>query len=89
MRQAGVKVQTDKIADGVWCPTGGTHHMRWRWPTICADRRPQDYPLRRLIAEVKKTVPDKPIKPVVNTHHHLTTPWLGRSSRVPPSSRTM
>ena len=26
VRQAGVKVQTDKVADGVWYLTGGTHH---------------------------------------------------------------
>jgi len=26
VRQASVKVQTDKVADGVWYLTGGTHH---------------------------------------------------------------
>jgi hypothetical protein len=26
VRQASIKVQADKVADGVWYLTGGTHH---------------------------------------------------------------
>jgi glyoxylase-like metal-dependent hydrolase (beta-lactamase superfamily II) len=74
VRQAGVKVQTDKIADGVWYLTGGTHHsvlVEMADHLVVIDGPQNDARSTALIAEVKKTVPDKPIKFVVNTHHHF------------------
>ncbi len=74
VRQAGVKVQTDKIADGVWYLTGGTHHsvlVEMADHLVLIDGPQDDARSAALIAEVKKTVPDKPIKFVVNTHHHF------------------
>jgi glyoxylase-like metal-dependent hydrolase (beta-lactamase superfamily II) len=74
VRQAVVKVQTDKIADGVWYLTGGTHHsvmVEMADHLVVIDGPQDDARSIALIAEVKKTVPDKPIKFVVNTHHHF------------------
>ena len=74
VRQAVVKVQTDKIADGVWYLTGGTHHsvlVEMADHLVVIDGPQDDARSTALIAEVKKTVPDKPIKFVVNTHHHF------------------
>src|SRR5215471_12161132 len=74
VRQAVVKVQTDKIADGVWYLTGGTHHsvlVEMADHLVVIDGPQDDARSTALIAEVKKIVPDKPIKFVVNTHHHF------------------
>jgi glyoxylase-like metal-dependent hydrolase (beta-lactamase superfamily II) len=74
VRQAVVKVQTDKIADGVWYLTGGTHHsvlVEMADHLVVIDGPQDDARSTALIAEVKKVVPEKPIKFVVNTHHHF------------------
>jgi glyoxylase-like metal-dependent hydrolase (beta-lactamase superfamily II) len=74
VRQAAVKVQTDKIADGVWYLTGGTHHsvlVEMADHLVVIDGPQDDARAAAVIAEVKKTVPNKPIKFVVNTHHHF------------------
>jgi len=74
VRQAVVKVQTDKLADGVRYLTGGTHHsalVEMADHLVVIDGPQDDARSTALIAEVKKIVPDKPIKFVVNTHHHF------------------
>jgi glyoxylase-like metal-dependent hydrolase (beta-lactamase superfamily II) len=74
IRQASVKVETDKIADGVWYLTGGTHHsvlVEMNDHLVVIDGPLNDARALALIAEAKKTVPNKPIKYVVNTHHHF------------------
>jgi glyoxylase-like metal-dependent hydrolase (beta-lactamase superfamily II) len=74
VRQASVKVETDKIADGVWYLTGGTHHsvlVEMNDYLLVIDGPLNDARALALIAEAKKTVPNKPIKYVVNTHHHF------------------
>jgi len=68
-----VRVESQKVADGVWYVGGGSHS------SIAVDFR--DYitvieaPLNEerslaVIAEVKKLIPNKPIRYLVNTHHH-------------------
>ncbi len=74
VRQASVKVQTDKVADGVWYLTGGTHHsvlVEMNDHLVVIEGPQDDARANAVIAEVKKTVPNKPIKYVVNTHHHF------------------
>jgi glyoxylase-like metal-dependent hydrolase (beta-lactamase superfamily II) len=74
VRQASVKVETDKIADGVWYVTGGTHHsvlVEMNDHLVVIEGPQDDARATAVIAEVKKTVPNKPIKYVVNTHHHF------------------
>jgi glyoxylase-like metal-dependent hydrolase (beta-lactamase superfamily II) len=73
-RQAGVKVTADKVADGVWYLTGGTHHsvlIEMSDHLVVIDGPQDDARSAAVIAEAKKLVPNKPIKYVVNTHHHF------------------
>ena len=73
-RQASVKVTADKIADGVWYLTGGTHHsvlIEMSDHLVVIDGPQDDARSAAVIAEAKKLVPNKPIKYVVNTHHHF------------------
>ncbi|OFW13077.1 MAG: hypothetical protein A3H27_19120 [Acidobacteria bacterium RIFCSPLOWO2_02_FULL_59_13] len=71
---APVLVETQKLADGVWLIAGGSHN------SVAIEF--QDYvtvvegPLNEtrslaVIAEVQQLVPDKPIRYLVNTHHHF------------------
>ena len=74
VRQASVKVETDKVADGVWYLTGGTHHsvlVEMNDHLVVIEGPQDDARATAVIAEVKKIVPNKPIKYVVNSHHHF------------------
>src|SRR5205823_710449 len=64
----------EKLAEGVWYIKGGTHH------SVAIDQRdhivvveaPQDEARSTaVIAKVKETIPNKPIKYLVNTHVHF------------------
>jgi glyoxylase-like metal-dependent hydrolase (beta-lactamase superfamily II) len=69
-----VTVQTTKLADGVWFLSGGTHHSLVvdfkDYITVIEGPQNEDRSMA-VIAEAKKLVPNKPIKYVVNTHHHF------------------
>ena len=69
-----VTVTMEKLADGVYYVKGGTHH------SIAIDQRDHivvvEAPLDEarslaVIAKVKETIPDKPIRYLVNTHAHF------------------
>src|SRR4029077_16312116 len=69
VRQAGIKVQADKVADGVWYLTGGTHNrvLGEMSDHLGVIEGPQEDPRApAVIAEVKTLAPNKPIKYVVN-----------------------
>jgi glyoxylase-like metal-dependent hydrolase (beta-lactamase superfamily II) len=68
-----VRVESQKIADGVWYLGGGSH------ASVAVDFRDFitvfEAPLNEerslaVIAEVKKLIPNKPIRYLVNSHHH-------------------
>ena len=69
-----VQVQTTKLADGVYYLAGGSHHsvaVEFRDFTAVVEA-PQDE--RRVLAVVEavyKVIPNKPIRYVVNSHHHF------------------
>jgi glyoxylase-like metal-dependent hydrolase (beta-lactamase superfamily II) len=74
VRQTAVKVASDKIADGVWYLTGGTHHsvlVEMGDHLIVIEGPQNDARAVAVIEEAKKLVPNKPIRYVVNTHHHF------------------
>ena len=74
VRQAAVKVDVDKVAEGVWYLTGGTHHsvlIEMADHLVVVEGPLDDARALAVIAEVKKLVPNKPIKYVVHTHHHF------------------
>ncbi|WP_085317179.1 MBL fold metallo-hydrolase [Derxia lacustris] len=73
-KPAPIKVDAQKLGDGVWYLTGGTHH------SVLVEEK--DYlvlveaPLNEdrslaLIAKAKELVPSKSIKCVINTHVHF------------------
>jgi glyoxylase-like metal-dependent hydrolase (beta-lactamase superfamily II) len=74
VRQAGIKVQADKVADGVWYLTGGSHHsvlVEMSDHLVVIEGPLDDARANAVIAEVKNLVPNKPIKYVVNSHQHF------------------
>ena len=73
VRQAVVRVQAQPAADGVWYLAGGTHHsvlIEMKDYVVVVEGPQNDDRALAVITEVKKLVPTKPIKYVVNSHHH-------------------
>lgn len=77
VRQAGVapvRVESQKLADGVWFLGGGTHNslaVEFRDFMAIVDGPLSEERSLAVIAEVQKLAPNKPIRYVVNTHHHF------------------
>ncbi len=69
-----VVVRSTEIADGVWRIAGGSHHsVAVEFDDFVAVvEAPQDEARSlAVIGEVRRVVPDKPIRYIVNTHHHV------------------
>jgi glyoxylase-like metal-dependent hydrolase (beta-lactamase superfamily II) len=69
-----IRVENQKIADGVWYLTGGTHHsvaVEFRNYVAVIEAPQNEERSSAVIAEVKKLAPNKPIKYLINTHHHF------------------
>ena len=69
-----VRVTSQKIADGVWFLAGGTHNsvlVEFKDYVAVVEAPLNEARSLAVIAEVKKLVPDKPIKYLINTHHHF------------------
>jgi len=68
------RVKVDKVADGVWYLTGGSHHsvaIEMDDHVIVYEAPLSSARGEAVIAAVKKTVPGKPIRTVINSHHHF------------------
>src|SRR5919198_2508657 len=64
----------EKLADGVWYIKGGTHHsvaIEQRDHIVVVEAPLNEARSLGVIARVKETIPNKPIKYVVNTHAHF------------------
>jgi len=71
---ATVKVQADKVADGVWYLTGGTHHsvlVEMKDHLVLIESPQDDARALAIVAEAKNLVANKPLKYVVNSHKHF------------------
>jgi glyoxylase-like metal-dependent hydrolase (beta-lactamase superfamily II) len=71
---AAVKVETQKVSDGVWYLTGGTHHsvaVEFKNYVALVECPLNDESALAVIDAVKKAIPSKPIRYIVNTHHHF------------------
>jgi glyoxylase-like metal-dependent hydrolase (beta-lactamase superfamily II) len=69
-----VIVESQKMAEGVWFLGGGTHNsVLVEYPNFVVMIEGPLNEARSLavIAEAKKLVPNKPIKYLINTHHHF------------------
>jgi glyoxylase-like metal-dependent hydrolase (beta-lactamase superfamily II) len=69
-----VKVESTKLGDGAWFLAGGTHNSALvefkDYVAVIEGPLDEDRSLA-VIAEVKKLVPNKPIRYLINTHHHF------------------
>ena len=66
--------RSTQMADGVWFVTGGTHHsVAVEFSDFVAVVEAPQSEARSLavIEELRRRIPDKPIRYVVNTHHHF------------------
>src|SRR6266704_3370275 len=69
-----VRAESQKLADGVWLIAGGTHNslavdFRDFVTVIEAPLNEERSPA--VLGEVSRLIPNKPIRYVVNTHHHF------------------
>ena len=67
-------VKSEKAAEGVWLIAGGSHNsvlIEMKDYLIVVEGPQGDHRSTAVIAEVKKLVANKPIKYLVNTHHHF------------------
>jgi glyoxylase-like metal-dependent hydrolase (beta-lactamase superfamily II) len=69
-----VKVDVQKLADGVYYLTGGTHHsvvVDQKDHIVVVEGPQSEERSLAVIAKVKETIPNKPIKYLINTHVHF------------------
>ena len=77
VRQAAMpyaRVVTEQPAPGIWYVTGGTHHsvvIEMKDHVIVVESPLNDERAGAVLAETRKLVPGKPIRYVVNSHHHF------------------
>jgi len=71
---APVKVESQKLGDGLWLAGGGTHHsvlVEFKDFIAVVEAPQNEARSLAVIEEANRLVPNKPIKYVVNTHHHF------------------
>jgi glyoxylase-like metal-dependent hydrolase (beta-lactamase superfamily II) len=69
-----VRATSEKLAEGVWYLTGGTHHsvmVEFADHVAVIEAPLNEERSVAVIAEVKKLTPAKPIRYLINTHHHF------------------
>ncbi|MBI4465128.1 MAG: MBL fold metallo-hydrolase [Acidobacteria bacterium] len=69
-----VRVESQRLADGVWLMAGGSHNsvaVEFQDYMAVVEGPQSEARSLAVIAEVKRLVPNKPIRYVVNTHHHF------------------
>ena len=74
VRTATERVTVDKVADGVWFIAGGSHNsvaIEMKDYMILVEAPLNDGRTLPVIEEVKKIAQGKPIRYVVNSHHHF------------------
>src|SRR6185295_16519902 len=72
-RPAPVTVNSQKLADGVFYLTGGTHHslaVEMKDHIVLVDTPNDETRALAVIAKAKEVIPGKPIRYVVTSHHH-------------------
>ena len=69
-----VSVESTELADGVWRIAGGSHHsvaVEFRDFVAVVEAPLDEARSLAVIAETQRLIPGKPIRYVVNTHHHF------------------
>lgn len=73
-KPAPVTVQVEKLADGVYYLKGGSHHslaIDQRDHVIVIEAPQHEARSEAVIAKVKETIPNKPIRYLINSHVHF------------------
>jgi len=68
------RVTSESVAEGVWYVTGGSHHsvvIEMSDHTMVVESPLNDERAVAVIAEARRLVPGKPIRYVINSHHHF------------------
>jgi glyoxylase-like metal-dependent hydrolase (beta-lactamase superfamily II) len=68
------KVESQRLADGVWLLGGGTHNsmlVAFKDYVAVVDAPNNEERSLAVIAEAARLVPGKPVQYVINTHHHF------------------
>jgi glyoxylase-like metal-dependent hydrolase (beta-lactamase superfamily II) len=71
---APVTATAEKLANGVWYIKGGSHHsvaIDQRDHIVVVEGPQNEARSLAVIAKVKETIPGKPIRYLVNSHHHF------------------
>ncbi len=71
---APAQTMSTQLAPGVWHVTGGSHHsvvVAFDEYVAVAEAPLDEQRSLAVLAEVKKLVPDKPVRYVLTTHHHF------------------
>ncbi len=74
VRGAAERVAPQQVADGVWYIAGGSHHsvaIEMKDHVVLVEAPLGDYRVGPVIDEVKKLAPGKPVRYVINSHHHF------------------
>ena len=74
MPEPYARVTSQMVADGVWFLSGGTHNsalIEMKDHLILVESPINDQRALAVLAEVKSLVPSKPIRYLVNSHHHF------------------
>jgi glyoxylase-like metal-dependent hydrolase (beta-lactamase superfamily II) len=69
-----VKVDAQKLAEGVWFLTGGTHNsvaVEFKDHVVLVECPLNDERSLAVVETVRKTIPNKPLRYVVDTHDHF------------------
>lgn len=69
-----VRVESQKLSDGVWFIGGGSHNsvlLEYGNYLAIVEAPSNEERSQAVIAEAKNLVPGKPIKYLINTHHHF------------------
>src|SRR5262249_42137255 len=74
VKSAGERVTSEKVADGVWFISGGSHNsvlVEMKDHLVLVEAPLGEIRMRPVLDEVKKLVPGKTIRYVVNSHQHF------------------
>jgi glyoxylase-like metal-dependent hydrolase (beta-lactamase superfamily II) len=69
-----MRVTADRLGNGVWLMGGGSHNsvaVEFSDFIAVVEGPLDDTRSNAVIAEIKRTIPNKPIRYLVNTHHHF------------------
>ena len=85
-----VRVESQELAEGIWRVAGGSHHsvlIEFNDFVVVVEAPLNEARSLAVIEEVERLVPNKPIRYIINTHHHFDhsgglRPYLAQGATV-------